>query len=92
MTDDIVDRLRGRYSMGPILPSGEPEFGWRQFDGLPPINAEAADEIERLRAENARLIEEGTKRLEWVLGTIDHAKFLGVQYVRDWHMPNGDEP
>jgi len=45
---DIVDRLRGRYSICPHLPNGEPEFGWRQFQATP-INLEAADEIEKLR-------------------------------------------
>lgn len=47
----LVNRLRGRYPIGPTLPNGEPEFGWRQFDvsALPPIHGEAADEIERLR-------------------------------------------
>ena len=48
MVGDLVDRLRGRYPMGPHLPNGEPEFGWRQF-GATPINLEAADEIEKLR-------------------------------------------
>lgn len=46
--DDIVDRLRGRYAMGPHQPNGLPEFGWRQFQATP-INLEAADEIARLR-------------------------------------------
>lgn len=49
MSEDIVNRLRGKYPVGPIV-NGEPEFGWRKFDGLPPIQAEAADEIELLRA------------------------------------------
>jgi len=44
---DLVNRLLGRYPMGPII-NGEPEFGWRQFDGLPPIQKEAAEEIIRL--------------------------------------------
>ena len=48
-TDDIVWRLRGRYGMGTKLPNGHPEFGYRQFE-VPPIQLEAADEIERLRA------------------------------------------
>lgn len=52
MSDDIVERLRGRYAMGPHLPNGEPEFGWRQFQATP-INVEAADEITRLRAKLA---------------------------------------
>lgn len=44
----LTDRLRGRYACGPTLPDGEPEFGWRQFE-TPPVQHEAADEIERLR-------------------------------------------
>lgn len=46
---DIVDRLRGKYSVGPHLPNGNPEFGWRQFQ-VTPINLEAAEYIESLRA------------------------------------------
>lgn len=51
----LVDRLRGRYASGPHLPNGKPEFGWRQFEA-PPIQHEAASEIERLQSElsNAR--------------------------------------
>jgi len=46
--NDITHRLRGQYAMGPHLPNGEPEFGWTQFEA-PPLQHEAADEIERLR-------------------------------------------
>lgn len=45
--NDLALRLRSQYACGPTLPSGEPEFGWRQFE-TPPIQHEAADEIERL--------------------------------------------
>jgi hypothetical protein len=45
----LCDRLRGKYANGPTMPNGEPEFGWRQFE-TPPIQHEAAAEIERLRA------------------------------------------
>jgi len=48
--EDIVQRLRGQYSVGPHEPNGSPEFGWRQFQATP-INLEAADEIERLRTQ-----------------------------------------
>ncbi|RBO54687.1 hypothetical protein DSD19_04740 [Rhodovulum sp. BSW8] len=48
MPDSLVDRLRGKYAMGPHLPNGKPEFGWRQFEA-PTIQHEAAAEIERLR-------------------------------------------
>ncbi len=44
----LTDRLRGQYACGPHLPNGNPEFGWRQFQA-PPIQHEAAVEIERLR-------------------------------------------
>ena len=45
----LVDRLRGKYACGPTMANGDPEFGWRKFD-VPPIQHEAATEIERLRA------------------------------------------
>lgn len=65
----LVNRLRGRYPVGPTLPSGEPEFGWLQFDtsALPAIHAEAADEIERLRAE----LEEAYHAVRVYAGHID---------------------
>ncbi len=43
----LVDRLRGRYAVGPSMPDGQPEFGWRNHQ-TPPIQHEAAAEIERL--------------------------------------------
>lgn len=49
VSDRLVDRLRGKYAMGPHLPNGLPEFGWRQFQATP-INLEAADRIEALEA------------------------------------------
>jgi hypothetical protein len=50
ISDNLTDRLRGKYANGPMLPSGEPEFGWRQFPTVP-IQIDAANEIDRLRAE-----------------------------------------
>lgn len=47
VSNRLVDRLRGRYANGPTMPNGEPEFGWREFQ-TPPIQHEAAAEIERL--------------------------------------------
>ena len=68
VSNRLVDRLRGRYAVGPTLPNGEPEFGWRQHDGLPPIQKEAADEIERLTKQlvtaRADAIEEAAKVLD----------------------------
>jgi hypothetical protein len=48
VSDKLTDRLRGRYAKGPTMPSGEPEFGWSEFSA-PPIQHEAAAEIERLQ-------------------------------------------
>jgi hypothetical protein len=48
INDSLVDRLRGKYAVGPTTPNGEPEFGWRQRE-TSPISHEAAAEIERLR-------------------------------------------
>lgn len=50
INNDLVRRLRGQYAVGPTLPNGEPEFGWRTFGEPSAINLEAATEIERLRA------------------------------------------
>jgi hypothetical protein len=49
ISDRLTDRLRGKYACGPVMPNGEPEFGWRQWDTLP-IQHEAADRIEALEA------------------------------------------
>jgi hypothetical protein len=65
MTGKLTDRLRGKYPIGPMLPSGEPEFGWRQFDPsiLPPIQIEAAEAIEKL-----------ANRLRWIIKGIDDGR------------------
>ena len=49
VSERLVDRLRGKYAMGPHLPNGNPEFGWKQFQATP-INLEAAERIETLEA------------------------------------------
>ena len=49
MADTLTNRLRGIYDVGPHLPNGVPEFGIRQLES-PPIQKEAAEEIERLSA------------------------------------------
>lgn len=46
--DRLTDRLRGRYAVGPTMPNGEPEFGWRELP-TNPVQVEAANEIERLQ-------------------------------------------
>ena len=63
MNENITDRLRCRYALGPILADGEPEFGWRDFSGpaiegmvLPtPLMLEAAEAIAAKDAEIAQL-------------------------------------
>lgn len=50
VSNKLVDRLRGRYAMGPMMTDGEPEFGWREFK-TPPVQHEAAVEIERLQSD-----------------------------------------
>lgn len=50
INNDLVNRLRGKYAMGPTMENGEPEFGWRQMGEGIPIQLEAAAEIERLHA------------------------------------------
>lgn len=54
----LVNRLRGKYAIGPVLPNGEPQFGWKIHDGLCPIHQEAANRIETLEAD--------AKRLNWL--------------------------
>jgi hypothetical protein len=55
ISNRLTDRLRGKYANGPTMPNGEPEFGWRVFP-TPPIQHQAADEIDSLLAKNADLI------------------------------------
>lgn len=54
---DIVERLRARVvEVGPSTTGGGQPYRptWRRDLPPPPLQIEAADEIERLRAENAR--------------------------------------
>jgi hypothetical protein len=65
MTGKLTDRLRGKYPIGPMLPNGEPEFGYRQYDPaiLPPIQIEAAEAIERM-----------ANHMRWVIKGIDDGR------------------
>ncbi|MEJ7805013.1 MAG: hypothetical protein WKG03_03705 [Telluria sp.] len=79
MTTDLVGRLRGTYSVGPIQANGEPEFGHRNlFEGTgitpPAIDLEAADRIEQLEAElaAAKLDADRLTTLERALRTGNH--------------------
>jgi hypothetical protein len=54
ISNRLIDRLRGRYATGPIMPNGESEFGWREFP-TPPIQHEAADLITALTARVAEV-------------------------------------
>jgi len=44
----LVDRLRGRYPIGPIGQDGTPEFGYRDFPIDSPLREEAAAALEAL--------------------------------------------
>lgn len=45
MSDNLIDRLRGKYQVGT-----DGEFGTRDFSNfIPAVSLEAADEIQRLR-------------------------------------------
>lgn len=56
VSSNLNDRLRGKYAVGPILESGEPEFGWREFK-TPPVQHEAAEHIDRLHAALAGMLD-----------------------------------
>lgn len=56
ISNNLTDRLKGRYACGPHLENGEPEFGWREFE-TPPIQNEAAEHIERLHAALAGMLD-----------------------------------
>lgn len=81
--DSLVNRLRGRYPIGPHLPNGDPEFGWRQFEATP-INKEAADYIEAQRDAALNLINEvGELRRQ-----LNNARYM-LRAYRDMLGPNG---
>ena len=61
----LTDRLRGKYACGPMLPNGEPEFGWRIHD-VPNIQKEAADRIEQLELEKEALSEALSLAMQYV--------------------------
>lgn len=75
----LTDRLRGRYAMGPTLPSGEPEFGFRQMPTVP-IQLEAACEIDRLREKLRRRDDAIAKALK---NLDEDASTLVVKILRD---------
>jgi hypothetical protein len=55
VSDNLIDRLRGKYACGPTLANGEPEFGWRKYQTLP-IQEEAASALEAKDAQIAELV------------------------------------
>lgn len=77
VSDRLLDRLRGKYAIGPMLPNGEPEFGWREFPTTP-IQLEAAAEIERLLKDSARLdfLDEMNSKLNAWAGTVYRWKLI----------------
>lgn len=52
---ELIERLHGKYAMGPHLPNGLPEFGFRQFETTP-ICTRAANRLSALIAERDRAI------------------------------------
>ena len=56
ISDKLTDRLRGKYACGPMLPSGEPEFGWRQMPEIP-IQVAAAARIAELEVALRALVD-----------------------------------
>lgn len=80
ISHNLTDRLRGKYACGPVMANGEPEFGWREFP-TPPVQHEAAAEIERLRAALPIEFERGKdvgKAIGWSQAKEDSAKILAA--------------
>ena len=101
ISNNLTDRLRGKYANGPTMPNGGPEFGWRQYP-VSPIHLEAAAEIERLqpyvaafRREEDRadkfgrelddLREQVRDRLD---SLADEIEKLYHRAAREFHLPN----
>ncbi len=66
ISERLTDRLRGKYATGPLMPNGEPEFGWREFQTAP-IQHQAADEIDRLRY-RLEFMENKYGKIDWDAG------------------------
>ena len=77
MKGGLVMRLRGQYPVGPEV-NGEPEFGYRQFDPVRPIQNEAADVIESQAKQIAEL---EAKAICYVSHNI---KWLGEKGAPGW--------
>lgn len=92
---ELINRLRGIYTIpvndgaGPL--DGKDTFT-RKFGGLPPIQGEAADEIERLQAENARLREalEAAKKL--ASDRRHHIRALAQRQLDSFEQASDPEP
>ena len=87
---DLIERLRCQYACGPLI-DGKPEFGYLDTSGpmhviLPTsIMKEAADELERLTADVARL------RAELASIRKDHAEELAcMRAERDRYAADRD--
>jgi hypothetical protein len=105
MTDkekrELIDRLRGKYPVGPLNENGEPEFGHRTFEEFtPPIQLEAAD---ALKATLWRPIEEmpnnqntvqlmSNKWLEPCSGCYISREYLAKEYDDPDYMEEGWYP
>jgi hypothetical protein len=82
ISNRLVDRLRGKYASGPHLPNGKPEFGWRQFEA-PPIQHEAAAEIERLQASHEAMKEALRAAEQFIVNGVEFG------FIR---LPDKDDP
>jgi hypothetical protein len=74
---DIVNRLRGRYPMGPLGADGEPKCGWREMAGTmtveypTPLMVEAANVIQ----EQAACIADLEARMDAAVGLIERLEW-----------------
>jgi len=95
-SDKLTDRLRGNYAMGPHMPNGDPEFGWKQFQASP-ICHEAAQYIERLENLVQCLIENDPDDAiadggHVVLGLWRHDAKRALQSGQQWTKPRTSSP
>lgn len=64
MRGDITDRLRGRYPVGPKLPNGEPEFGWREHATIIAMQEGSERDSAAVRVQRMPIMEEAAKEIE----------------------------
>ena len=64
MVGDIVDRLRGRYPIGPKLANGQPEFGWKDEPYLLGIQPGSDRDQSAVRVLRPSIMEEAAREIE----------------------------